>query len=363
MAEAGSDASVKRGRGRPRREANTYPSLTDAEVEAICGAVTAKGSPDMLHYMPTRQVPYDEAVARHWTYFYDGRQCKRGHVAPHFVNNVNHCVDCKRTLEDGQDPIGFMAPGIPRPPRTYVKKDPPPATGVPAAAPVLPRPPEPDRLEKQFLTAYADTKDFYAAADRCAVSAAHMQMRLSCSPLFKAAITDLENRLNIVHIPSIDENFAWDEDKVHRLLMVYEDTGDIATARDSIGVTPSQFNKEMRENGEFFARVTETQKHADQILLEKATQLALRGNDKLLQQLLRAKMPEQFGDKLNLNLNGEVRLTNDQLIDSIVRSIVTARRRGEVITVEPEPVRAIAAPTEPAGDGETGEAESFADLL
>lgn len=354
---------VKRGAGRPRKDTPTpveYPPLTLEEIATTVAPTNTKGQPDLGNYMPFRLIPHAEAVARGWTYFYDARQCKRGHQAPHFTKNVHHCIDCKRTMEDGKQPIGGRAGGTaPEKPRQYVQKAVVPA-GTTA---VSPRPPECDRLEKQFLTAYAETKDFNLAADKCNVSAPHMQARMSYSPLFRDAIADLEDRLSIVHVPAGDAVFEWNEDKVQRLLMVFVDTGEIATARDSIGVTPSQFHKELRDNYDFATRYAEADKLAAQVLKEKATQLALRGNDKLLQQLLKAEMPDKFGDKLNLNMSGEVRSTDDQLRDEVIRLVLAGRKRITGRTIDAESVRAIEAPADVGGEEPASGEESISDLL
>ena len=149
--------------------------------------------------------------------------------------------------------------------------------------PVVIRQQEPDRLEKQFLVAYAACKDFDSAARQVGVSTPHMQGRMSWSSVFRLAIADLENRLSIVHVPAAIEKFEWTDDKIFRFIEVYVDTGLIETARESIHVTPSEFYREMKRNPEFATRVIEAEPLALNALEEKAYQLAVNGNDKLLQ--------------------------------------------------------------------------------
>lgn len=334
--------------------------LTNAQMAAIA-PLSTKGQPDLQNYMPTRLVPLDEAKARGWTYFYDARTCRYGHQAPHFVSNIHQCVDCAR-VSRGKQPIGGRA-GSGHERREY-KKMAGTTNSNGASLPVVVREAEPDRLEKQFMNAYADLKDFGRACDMVGVSAPHMQARLSWSSVFRLAVAELENRAGINHIPPAQENFEWNADKHHRFIEVYVDTGDIATARDSINVTPSEFNRELKRNSDFGARVMEAEQLAWNALEEKAVQLARQGNDKLLQKILTAKKPE-YRDSLKLDVKVEERLTDEQLRTEASRLIVEARRRngerGRIIDVEP--AGALEAPQDVEGDGETGVAESFADLL
>lgn len=348
--------------GSPRLKETPAPRdvapLTSEQIAAIA-PLNNKGQPDMMNYLPTRLVPFDEAKARGWTYFYDARTCRYGHQAPHNVGNIHQCVDCTR-VQRGKQTIGGKAGGTHE--RREYKRTESVAPGLPAAPQVVVKQQEPDRLEKQFLVAYAQLKNFEQACDQIGVSAPHMQGRMSWSSVFRLAVADLENRCGIVHIPAASENFEWNEDKHFRLIEVYVDTGDIATARDSIGVTPSEYYRELKRNSDFYARVMEAEQLAWNALEEKAVQLARNGNDKLLQKILTAKKPE-YRDSLKLDVKVEERLTDDQLRTESARLIAEARRRLKGRTIDAEPARAIEAPSDAEGDGEADTAESYSDLL
>ena len=348
--------------GSPRLKPTPPPRATGEltpEQTAAIAPLNKQGQPDLMNYLPTRLVPFDEAKARGWTYFYDARTCRKGHQAPYFVSNINLCVDCVR-IRRGKQTIGGKAGGS-HERREYKRAEPVP-TGATTAPTVTVKQQEPDRIEKQFLVAYADLKDFAKACDQVGVSMPHMQGRMSWSSVFRLAVADLENRVGITHIPAAAENFEWNEDKHHRLIEVYVDTGDIATARDSISVTPSEYYRELKRNQDFYARVMEAEQLAWNALEEKAVQLARNGNDKLLQKILTAKKPE-YRDSLKLDVKVEERLTDAQLRTEAARLILEARRRVGGRTIDAESTRAIEAPSDAEGDGEAHTAESYSDLL
>lgn len=81
----------------------------------------------------------------------------------------------------------------------------------------------------------------------------------------------------------------WSEDKRNRLLEAYVDTGDLLSAQTLVGITPSQFNREVETNPEFGERVKQAKKQASNTLELRAIKDALGGNDKLLSQILRGK--------------------------------------------------------------------------
>jgi hypothetical protein len=340
-----------------------YPALTPEQI-ALIAPLNANGQPNLYNYMPTRMIPLPEAQARGWTYFYDARTCLRGHQAPYFVSNINLCVDCKR-LSKGKQTIGGKAGGG-NVRREYKRSEPVagiPGAGVPGA--VVVKQQEPDRLEKQFLVAYAATKDFDRACAQVGVTGPHMQGRLSWSSVFRLAVADLENRLGIVHVPMGAENYEWNEDKYFRLIEVYVDTGMIATARESIGVTPSEFYREMKRNGEFATRLMEAEPLALNALEEKAYQLAANGNDKLLQKILSAKKPE-YRESVKIDMKVEERLTDEQLRSETAR-ILASVQRGRIIdstaTSVDEPPRLTQAASDGEGTESAGTAESYSDLL
>ncbi len=322
--------------------------------------LTKDGVPDMYNYMPARFVPRDEAIARKWPLFFEGTACRSNHVAPRYVLNEHMCVDCKR-IKRGKEPLSTAAGGpVLEKPRPYVK-----TAQAPGAAPVKPL--EPDALEKRFLVAYADTKDLTRAAELVGSSAAQIHMRLSTSEVFRRATNDLEERLQIQHTVPDPTDFPWDEDKRAKLITVYIDTGDLAVARNSIRVTPSQYYKELDSNQSFSARIEAARPLAENVFEEVAASQALLGNDKLLTLVLRTKKPE-YREKVDMNLKVTETLTDEQL-DNRLRRLAEAafRRRPLVIEAEcvdvTEPPREIGAVGDAGGDRAPSVAESHLDLL
>jgi hypothetical protein len=187
---------------------------------------------------------------------------------------------------------------------------------------------EPDRLEKKFLEHYAAVKDFDAAAKLSNVASAHMHARLAWSEPFRAAIAELEQRLGIRRTIPPPVEFDWTDEKRNRFLTVYIDTGERATARDSIGCTMSQFQKEIQRNGDFATAVENAEELADLSLEERAIQLALLGNDKVLLKVLSSKMRSTYGDAVRVDMNvSEKNLSVDQLRSEIVRLFRTGHSR------------------------------------
>lgn len=323
--------------------------------------INSDGLPDLYNYMPTRFVPRAEAKARGWQFFYEGTPCRYGHTAPRYVSNERQCVDCKRHRA-GKPPIGGQAQAEWKPaPRKQ------PDASAPGVLPLvgLPRAPEPDRQEKAFLEQLALLRDFDKAAYEIKQSPAVMNARLSWSAPFKQAVTDLCQRLSIPMPVVFDGDFQWDEDKRARLLEVWINTGDIATALDSIRVTPAEFFREAARNQGFSAKLEEAEVLATKALEWRATQLALAGNDKLLQMRLKASDPK-YKDSLNLNVNVMDKLTDDQLRTRLrqLRQTQGAVIDGEfTVTQRDESQSAPGGAADSGGDATSRLPQSIRDLL
>ena len=354
--------------GRPPKPAIPVPrevrALTPDEAAAIA-PLTDDGVPDFYNYLPTRFVPLPEAQSRGWSLFYDGRQCRYGHIAPRYVSNVNLCVDCKR-IKAGKQPIGGKAGGTPQD-RIYTKKAPAPGTATsPTLMPV--RPLEPDASEKKFLVAYADQKDFDTAAKAAGLTSAQVHARLSMSEVFRRATNDLEDRLFIKQTVPDPVDFAWDDDKRTKLVTVYIDTGDLVVARDSIRVTPSEFYKERERNPEFEAMLRTAEPLSNKVFEETAASLARQGNDKLLTLVLKAKLPE-YRDRLSMDLNVTEKLTDEQLDNRLRKLYTAAVRRNELAAIDADCTVVALAPAETGVAGSAGgeraapSEKSFNDLL
>lgn len=329
--------------------------------------LAADGSPDLYNYMPTRFVPKHEAKARGWPLFYEGALCRYGHQAPRYLSNPRLCVDCKR-IKAGKALIGTKNASLATytAERPYKQRQPAPTSAAPAGGVLAPL--QPDRQEKRFLEEYADVRDFDEAARRIGVSPSLMQGRLSWSAPFKDAVAELENRLGIRPTPPLGGAFEWDADKRARLLEVLIDTGDMATARDAIRVTPSQFFKEVERNPQFASDLEAALPLAAKALEERATQLALAGNDKLLTKILSAKLPE-YREHVKVDLNVTEKLTDAQLDNRLNRLI--GKYAGRIIDADftdhtdggDAAPRQIEAPADAGGNRASGSTQSLRDLL
>lgn len=329
------------------------------ELDAATIAPLRDGMPDLYNYAPSRFVTEDEAKFRGWALFYDGRKCRYQHQAARYVVNPNQCTDCHR-LKRGKEPVYGKAGGEPEYRIQNYKQR---APAEPSA--VTPKPLEPNTSEKEFLTQYAELKDFNLAAERAGLRPAQVHMRLSVSKIFKEACNDLESRLGIKPTVPFTGNFEWNIDKRIRLLTVYIDTGDIATARDSIGVTATQFYKELEANDDFKLQLDDAAKLATNALEERAIQFALAGNDKLLAKILSAKKPE-YRERVQMDLNLTEKLSDEQLDKRIAQLAANAKRRGDTVVIDAVfsiPAGEISFDGSAAGAREAIEPEQNLDLL
>lgn len=323
--------------------------------------INSEGLPDLYNYMPTRFVPRAEAKARGWQFFFEGTPCRYGHTAPRYVSNERQCVDCKRE-KAGKVAIGGKTAGEWKPaPRKQ------PEIPAPGVLPLVgqSRAPEPDRQEKAFIEQLAVLRDFDKAAAAINQSPAVMMARLSWSVPFRQAVAELEQRYGIPRTVPQDGPFEWDEDKRARLLEVWVNTGDIATALDAIRVTPAEFFREAQRNQGFAAKLDAAEVLAVKALEWRAKQLALAGNDKLLTMVLKASDPK-YKDSLNLNVNVMDKLTDDQLRTRLRQLRAT---QGAVIDGEFTVSRRDESESAPGGAADSGGAstaqlpQSIRDLL
>lgn len=125
--------------------------------------------------------------------------------------------------------------------------------------------------------------------------------------------------------PAGQMTFRWSEEIRQQLLTIYVDTGDLMEAIEKCGLTPSLFNREVEENGPFAAALKGARKQAQQTLRMRAVSDALKGNDKLMSQIMKD------GD----DDDGARRLTDQQLATRIAGLVARVRSR---IAAERAPV-------------------------
>lgn len=112
----------------------------------------------------------------------------------------------------------------------------------------------------------------------------------------------------------------WTDATRAKLIKAYVDTGDLLGAQREVGVTPSQFNAEVRGNTLFRATVAAARKDARTTLLLRAQSEALAGNDKLLTVFLK----DSDGDPDSLQ-----QLADDQLGERLRGILARIRTRLE----------------------------------
>lgn len=284
------------------KTATIYPELTLDDVKSVA-PINRAGGPDLYNHMPTRMVPVEEAKARGWGYCFSAAPCRYGHVAPRYTSNPRKCVDCTR-LKVGKGTIGERT-GIDN---KTGKKGTGGASGVIVN---VTKPEQIDAWERKFIESYAYHKDFSAACQAIGIEESKIEARLSYSGSFRTSYEALELRLGVKKVNS-SEGFLWTKAKHDKIIEVYINTGDLATARDSIGVTPFEYFQELARSPFFAERLKEADPLAHLALEERAIQLALAGNDKLLTKVLSVKKPE-YRDNIKVDMNVTEKLDDRQL--------------------------------------------------
>jgi len=173
--------------------------------------------------------------------------------------------------------------------------------------------------QQKVLEVLAKTGDLQQAAKSVNKTLPQLNVQMAKVESFRVAVYNLEKRLKVAlendHYRPIAD--LWDQDKRDLFITAYIDTGDIQSAREAIKVSASIYHKELERNSEFAKAIKEAKPKADLALEERAIQLALKGNDKLLTLILKAKLPE-YKDKLQIEQNTTVRLSDAQIETKII---------------------------------------------
>jgi hypothetical protein len=252
-------------------------------------------------------------------FFYTGKPCKYGH---HAKRNTKSGICCACTYLKNQ---------ISNPKVNYFQK----------------RESERKKIEKQYkldfsplsvkdrqlvLTVYSETADLEQAAHAVKLTLAELNVQIVRCTSLAADLNALERRLRKdgINPRYIPREMNWDDEKRKLLITAYIDTGDIAAARDAVGATASNFNDELESNPEFAHAVEVATPKAERALEEKAIQLALKGNDKLLTLILKAKKPE-YKDKVQIDQTTTIKIPEEQMVYRI-NELLT--KYGDVINAE-----------------------------
>jgi transposase-like protein len=232
------------------------------------------------------------------TKFYTGKLCRKSHNSERYVSN-GACLEC--TLDRGTAATADERELL-RDHMTVSIDNRAVLSGTEQA---------------RALDEFSRTRSYEKAARALNLTPQQLQARRAANSAFDAAFRKLE--ANFAERPPVDAPvFRWSDEKRARLIDLYVDTGDIAEAREVVGVTPSEYLRELDRNAEFAQQIATAEPKAKRALEERATSLALRGNDKLLSLVLKAKNPE-FRDSLRIEATTTVRLSDDQLDARIAR--------------------------------------------
>jgi hypothetical protein len=278
--------------------------------------------PDLFNHLPKRMVSQAEAKSQGWVFFYVGEACKYGHTAPRYTSNPAMCVDCIRS-QRRLPTIGIQQGGAPRKGPPATRRAPKPALS---------------KQEKQLLEKLADVRNLQGAAEAVGLSLSQALARIASKPALAKAVSDIEKRLGLkgsALAPSGEvvvisaTAYEWTDEKRAALIEAWVDTGDIASAREKVGVSPSEFMRECDRNPEFAAAVKAAEPHATRMLEEKAYQLALKGNDKLLTKILSAKNAD-YRDTVKLDVTSKAAPVDDAALIARL-AMLLGKHRGQVI--------------------------------
>jgi hypothetical protein len=118
----------------------------------------------------------------------------------------------------------------------------------------------------------------------------------------------------VKHMPTpvFVSGFQWTAENMSTLIDTYVDTGDMAGARDAIGVRPSEYERELERNHDFAAAVQAAEPKAKQRLEERLLQVALQGNHQALLPAIKAHFDE-YKDKSQGVKNPERSISDAEL--------------------------------------------------
>ncbi len=122
-------------------------------------------------------------------------------------------------------------------------------------------------------------------------------------------------------------DFKWDDDIRAVLLDEYVNTGDIMQAREMVKCSAAAYHRHLEENEAFKIAVAKATKLAIQTLEDRSIHLAGKGNDKLIIATLKAKLSDQYTDRLKVDNTHEEKLSDAELD----RRIAKLRGVGRII--------------------------------
>ncbi len=123
-------------------------------------------------------------------------------------------------------------------------------------------------------------------------------------------------------LPVMMSTFEWTPQKRALLIDSYVDTGSIETAREVVGVTPSEYHRELDRTPDFAEAIAKATVLAIQTLEDRLANSAMRKGDvKAHLAYLKAKKPEEFSERVKVDQTTThvVRLSEAELDKRIAR--------------------------------------------
>lgn len=128
-------------------------------------------------------------------------------------------------------------------------------------------------------------------------------------------------------------DFKWNEDIEAILIDEYVNSGDIMKAREIVKCSAAAYHRHIEESEAFMEAIKKATKLAIQTLEDRSIHLAGKGNDKLIIATLKAKLSDQYTDRLKVENTHEEKLSDAELD----RRIARLRGVGRVIEHQPIP--------------------------
>lgn len=96
-------------------------------------------------------------------------------------------------------------------------------------------------------------------------------------------------------------DFAWNADIEAILIDEYVNTGDIMQAREMVTCSAAAYHRHLEESEEFREAIKKATALAIQTLEDRSIHLAGKGNDKLIIATLKAKLSEQYSERVKID--------------------------------------------------------------
>jgi hypothetical protein len=130
----------------------------------------------------------------------------------------------------------------------------------------------------------------------------------------------------------LNNNFDWTDDAREVLIDEYVNTGDIMAAREAINVSAAAYHRELEANEAFREAIKKATVLAIQTLEDRSIHLAGKGNDKLIIATLKAKLSEQYSERVKVENTHETKLSDAELD----RRIAKLRGHDRILDVIPD---------------------------